>query len=103
MHEAEQGNTVQKQRIKTALLGIKPEAVCFYRPKDTVGIDKLCAVLDWTIPITELFRCGTEQNARKTIKQLHCDKSSIDIIPNKLKSVTSCSVLMRENSIHILK
>lgn len=56
-----------------------------------------------TILIEELFRSVTGRNARKMIKHLYCDSFDIDITLTKLKSVITCSELLRNDSSQILE
>lgn len=53
--------------------------------------------------ITELFRVGAERYAKKIVQVLCCNDSDIEIIRDRLKSVTSCSVIELENSSRILE
>lgn len=91
------GSAVQQQNIESALPGVEQESVRSYRFNDTDRNDTLCAVLIWTILITELFKNGAKRYARKIIKLLPCKNIDVETIQNRLKSSTSCSEHVREN------
>lgn len=41
---------------------------------------------------------GAERDAKEATELLHCETFDMNTIQNKLKPVTSCSVLFRESS-----
>lgn len=89
--------------IDSAWLVIEPEYEWFYRSNDTKRSGRLCAVLNCAILIAENARSCAERCARKIIKLLHFDKSDIEETRTKVKSLITCSELIREISRQILE
>lgn len=78
--EVQVGSAAQNQRIKSASSGTESETVQYSRFNETGQSDTLCAGLDWTILIIELFRSGAKGYSRRIINMLHCDRLGIGTI-----------------------
>lgn len=103
MHDVQVRNTVQQHSIESTLLSAEPESERSYRPIDIKGSHTSRAVLDWATLIMEQFRSRTEKHANKIVNPLHCSNFDIETIQKTLKSVKSCSKLVRENSNDLLE
>lgn len=74
--------------------GTESGAVQFSSYNETDRSDKLCAVVDLAVFVTELCKSCAQGHARKVVKMLHCDSFDIERIANKWKTVTSCIQLV---------
>lgn len=93
---------MQLQIIGIALIYMKPEAAPCYRSVENDLNNSGSAVVIWAFLVMKLFESAAERHEKEVLELLYCGSSNAEAIRIKLKSMTSCSGLVREGSVQMI-
>lgn len=81
---------------------MKPDSAPFSRSDIKGRSETMSAIFDWALLNMEVLRSGAERHANKVVRQLFFEAFHLEAGQNKLKTVTSCSEVVRESSTRML-